>query len=186
MHETDVGVPRHQQPYERVILDVSVPRLYISAVRVCARRNPERHALWLERLGSAERALPAHRFDDAATAAVDALHRHVRAYVANNEDVAAEASSLMDRLAAMLTARGAQIIGRDPTTVRCTRWWQQRQDWMDAATTLGRSTRPRTVAGLLFGRDYAATVHLVQAHGRDSVQARADGPALSRRPFFFE
>ncbi|AJF98418.1 hypothetical protein TW95_gp1684 [Pandoravirus inopinatum] len=160
MHETDVVVPRHPL-YERVIVDVSVPRLYVSAVRVCARKNPEHHGPWLEHLARAERALPAHHFDGASTAAVVALRSHIRAYVLNNEDVAAEASALMDRLATMLTARGAQIIGRDPTTVRCTRWWQQRQDWMDAATTLGRSARPRTISGFLFGHDYAASIHLV-------------------------
>lgn len=161
MHETDATLVQHPL-YEKAVLDVSVPRLYVSAVRVCARRNPERHGAWLERLARAERALPAHRFDAATTAAADALRNHIRMYVADNEDVADEAAALMDRLATTLTARGAQIIARDPTTVRCTRWWQQRQDWLDGATTLGRPSGPQSLAGFLFGHDYAASVHLLR------------------------
>lgn len=162
MHETDAALVQHPL-YEKAVFDVSVPRLYVSAIRVCARRNPERHGAWIERLARAERALPVYRFDGVATTAADALRSHIRAYVADNEDVADEAAALMDRLAATLTARGAQIIARDPTTVRCTRWWQRRQDWLDGATTLGRSSEPPSLAGFLFGHDYAASVHLL--HG---------------------
>ncbi|BCU03392.1 hypothetical protein [Pandoravirus japonicus] len=161
MYETDTAPAQHPL-YEKAVFDVSVPRLYVSAVRVCARRNPERHGDWIKGLARAERALPAHCFDAATTAAADALRNHIRAYVANNEDVADEAAALMDRLVATLTARGAQIIARDPTTVRCTRWWQRRQDWLDGATTLGRPGGSQSLVGFLFGHDYAASVHLLR------------------------
>lgn len=164
MHETDTAAHRHL--HDRiVVLDVSVPRLYVSAVRVCARANPDRHGPWLERLAHTERALPTGRYDSKSTAAMNAAQSRVRAYVADNEDVAAEAQAIMDRLAALLLGRGAQIIARDPTTVRCTKWWHRRQDWMDAAILLGHPGRPHTVGGLLFGPDYAASVHIVRAVG---------------------
>jgi hypothetical protein len=162
MQETDVAAaPR--SAFDKVLLEVSVPRLYMSAIRVCARKNPNRHAPWLDRLAQIERAARTNRYSALSVTGLDSLRGQLRAYVTEHTDVADEVATLMDRLVGLLTMRGAQIVGRDPTTVRCTRWWQKCSDWMDGAVALDRPGAPHSLSGFVFGRDYAASIRVVHS-----------------------
>ncbi|WBR14277.1 hypothetical protein pkur_cds_102 [Pandoravirus kuranda] len=158
-------VPRTQHEHEMVV-EVSVPNLHLTAIRVCARADPARHSPLLADVDALRDVVSRGRYDHNGAAAAHALASLIRSHVIANDEVADEAASIMDRLATMLTSRGARIIGRDPTTVRCTRWWQRRQDWMDGVVVFGRSDCPPALSGMLFGKDYVACVHVVCAGAR--------------------
>nr|UDO48093.1 hypothetical protein [Pandoravirus massiliensis] len=163
MQQLDTTPRGHHE--SEMVIEVSVPNLYITAIQVRARSDPTRHDALLSDVAMLQGIVANARYDHNGAAAAHALSSRVRNHVIDNDDVADEAASIMDRLATMLTSRGARIIGRDPTTVRCTRWWQRRHDWMDAAVAFGRSNYPPALSGLVFGKDYVARVRVVHAGG---------------------
>jgi len=153
------------------VVDVAVRDLYRSAVRVCARADPERHTRPLRRWGRMERAVTARDdpYGERSTIDTDVLRARVRAYVAQNDDVADEASSIMERLERMLVLRGAHVIARGPDTVRCTVWHRRCFDWLDDVIDLKHpgaardgAQRPGPVCGSIFGRDYVARVDVAR------------------------
>nr|UMO79355.1 hypothetical protein [Pandoravirus aubagnensis] len=164
MQQVDTVSRAHHQ--SEMVLEVSVPDLHLTAIKVCARTDSARHNALLADVDMLQAVVLRGRYDHNGAAAAHELASRIRNHVIENDEVADEAAAIMDRLATMLTSRGARIIGRDPTTVRCTRWWQRRHDWMDGAVVFGRFDHPPILSGMIFGRDYAACVRVVHAGGR--------------------
>lgn len=164
MQQLDTVAHAHHEG--EMLIEVAVPDLHLTAIKVCARADPARHNALLADIDTIQEVVSRARYDNNGAAAAHALASRVRNHVIENDEVADEAASIMDRLATMLTSRGARIIGRDPTAVRCTRWWQRRHDWMDGVVVFGRFDYPPALSGMIFGRDYAACARVVYAGGR--------------------